>query len=133
MFGWLADTMYWYMLVSASVWCSSIVWMSFAIYWYDLYHFLWAFAFFWLYPIVLEMLLNIWGFLSSSSLRAFKHRESCVELTQNKFPIIYSHDYRCGLFYMERLHGLDSLLAFYVYKKIEQEEIIDTKSEERDL
>lgn len=105
-------------------------WMAYAIIYYDLYHFFIAFALLWLSPVILETLLNIYGFLTTSSLRAHNHQEDCMKLTEFKFPIIYTEGYRQTLFWLERLQGIDSKLSYYVYRLLEEEEILDTKEEE---
>lgn len=124
------DTHLVYAAVSAIIWFCCMGWMAYAIIYYDLYHFFIAFALLWLSPIILETLLNIWGFLTTSSLRAHNHREECEKLTEFKFPIIYTEGYRQNLFWLEKLQGIDSKLSYYVYRLLEEEEILDTKEEE---
>lgn len=124
------DGMLMYVIVSLALWLTSIIWMAYAILDYNLFDFFMGFAMFWLYPIPLEMLLNAYGCLTSSSLRRLKHGNDCEELCKGKFPIIYSHSYNAGLLGFERMHGLDHKLPFYIYRKIEEEEIIDSKEEQ---
>lgn len=49
---------------------------------------------------------------------------------KDRFPIIYNFSYGSSLFKMETMHGLDSWLNFYVYRQIEEQEIVDSKQEE---
>jgi hypothetical protein len=126
------DRMMAYVLVNLTAWIASLAIMVFSILEYNLVHFFIGFAVFWLYPILFETILNIYGCLTSSSLRRPKHVGECEAMCQGVFPIIYSHNYNAGLLGFEKLHGLDHKLPFYIYRKIEEEEIIDSKPEQKE-
>ena len=126
------DTMLLYALASGLVWAAWIVWMFLSIWHYNVYSFFIAFAILMLAPVFFELILNIYGFLTSSSLLFIKHQEVWDKKYKDRFPIIYSFDYGSSLMWMERMHGLDSWLNFYIYRQIEEQEIVDSKIEEQE-
>ena len=122
------DSMIAYAIVSMACWIGCIALMMYSIVInYNLVYFFIGFALFWLYPVILEFILNVYGCLTSSSLRRLKHGKECEDMCKWKFPIIYSMDYNPALLGFEKLHGLDYKLPYYIYRKIEEEEIIDSK------
>lgn len=124
------DTHLLYVMVMAAAWLVCIAWICWSIYTYDLYHIIMSIVVLFTYPILFELLLDIWGFLTSSSLRFTKHKEDCDKTCEFKFPIIYSGDYPQSLLWMETMHGIDHQLPYYVYRLLEEEEVLDSKEEE---
>lgn len=124
------DTHVVYVIVCASAWFTSMLWMAYSIFIYDLYHFFSAFALLFLSPLLLESLLNIYGCLDTTSLRFNRHAVECARLTEFKFPIIFTRDYKQSLFKLEKFAKIDSKLSSKVYKYLEEEEILDSKEEE---
>lgn len=54
------------------------------------------------------------------------------EMCKGTFPIVYSDDYNAMILGLEKMHGLDHKLPFYVYRKLEEEEILDSKPEQEE-
>lgn len=69
------DTMLLYALSSGVVWAACIIWMVISLMNYNLYNFFFAFGLMMLSPVFFELLLNIYGFLTSSSLLFIKHQD----------------------------------------------------------
>lgn len=124
------DSHYLYVIILAAAWLTCIAWIWYSMYIYDIYHIIMSIVTLFTYPIAFEFLLNLWGCLTSSSLRFIKHNEHWDKLWDFKFPIIYSGDYNQSLFWMETMHGLDHHTPYYVYRLLEEEEIVDSKEEE---
>ena len=126
------DTMLLYAILSGVVWFIWILWMLISLFSLNILQFFLAFALLMLSPVLFELVLNIYGFLTSSSLLFIKHQESWDRMWRNKFPVIYSFDYGTSFFNMEHMHGIDPWLNYYIYRRLEEQEIIDSKYEEMD-
>ena len=79
------------------------------------YESFYAFLVFWLYPVVLELLLNIWGFWASSQPYDAKTR-----IKSYHFPIVYHPSYQfhsyCNLEW--KMHHIDWRTSRTVFHRL---------------
>jgi hypothetical protein len=118
---------YLYVFVDAVVWCVTLFTMLMFTVQQLWLHFLWAFLFFWLYPIGIELWVNIWGFWAAAQ------RHTChKELKPWTFPIVFSPEYvqssYCNWEY--RLHGIDWRVPRSVFTKLRRLDLVHTMTED---